>query len=77
MACFATAVESARISEKAQTWQTCPSTRDVQGASACAEIGHLFLFHSAPKMSLPIVFRSPIMLWRMGQMHQKVAQFVD
>ncbi len=43
-------------SEKAQTWQTCPSTRVVQGAFACAEIGQFIFVHGAPKMSLPIVF---------------------
>jgi hypothetical protein len=40
------------------------------------KLDSLFLFHGAPKMSLPIIFRSSILLWRMGQMHQKVAQFV-
>jgi hypothetical protein len=42
-----------------------------------AEIGHLFLVFWSAKKEPPDHFRSPVIWWRIGQMHHNLAQFVD
>ncbi len=64
-------------SGQAQTWTAGPSNSVVQGAVEFAEIGHLFLVFWCAKKEPPDHFRSPVIWWRMDQMHHNLAQFVD